>query len=447
MKKYKYILCVVIFFTVFFSFSQDTEQKEIEKRHETLLYGLESDITTLIDTLIKEKDTYFADDIVLVFEKTNNSAVKEKIFTYFTILKDTRLKEYALSVLQEPYDEKKQLVSSVFNYVAELSIKEASPYITELLKNENEDFFDMALSAIGKVGGPDDAVFLAEYLRTADLSIVRKQSLMRSLGELQAVETWDSLVEIVKDEDENTYVRMYAAEALGNMQKEESVDILADLFTQSDVNLRTYAVKGLSNFSNEAAIAITLDAFKDNYYKVRLEAAASAKKNRIVEAVPYLLYRSEHDPETAVRYACYEALGSIQNEEAKALLIKTLENKKFNDTARAKAGAVILENKISDLYTAFSAVVSETLLDDKLKNLRYALGRELAKYEIPEFSGVCEKYLSHKDVATKGTGLDIFMRNKYSSLVPIVQSIADNEKEGSNQRKAKLSLEKTVLSD
>jgi HEAT repeat protein len=440
-------LCCAFFVTALLLNSQDAQQKEIEKRHMTLLYGLESDIITLLDTLIKEKDTSFSKDIFLVFEKTRNSAVKEKIFTYYRILKDYSLKDYALQVLQDPYDEKKQLVSSIFSYVSELEIKEAAPYITTLLKNESEDYFDMALSAIGRVGGPDDAVFLAEYLKTGDLSIARKQSLMRSLGQLQAVETWDSLVEIVKDEDENTFVRMYAAEAIGNMKKDESVDILVDLFSQQDVNLKTYAVKGLSNYTDNKAVSVLLDAFKDNYYKVRLEAAYAAKKLLLTDAVPYLIYRSENDPETVVRYACYDALGSIKNEEAKDFLKKVLENTKINDTARARAGSVILENNITDLYSSFKVVVISTLKDDKLKNLRYALGKEISKYEIIEFNDLCEEYLNHKDVATKGIGLDIYMRNRYPSLVSIVREIASNEKEGSNQRKAKLALEKEGIID
>lgn len=445
MHKKLLFLCCILFCAFVILHTQDADQKELEKRHMTLLYGLESDIVTLLDTLIKEKDTSFSNDVLIVFEKTRNPSVKEKIFTYFKTLKDYSLKDYALQILEDPYDEKIQLVTSVFSYVAELEIREASPFITTLLKNENEEYFDSALIAIGKVGGPQDAVFLAEYLKTGDLSIARKQSLMRSLGQLQAVETWDSLVEIVKDEDENTFVRMYAAEAIGNMKKEESVDILADLFTEQDVNLRTYAVKGLANYKDDKAIAIILDAFKDNYYKVRLEAAFAAKNLLLEEAVPYLMYRGENDPENIVKYACYEALGKIKNNEAKDFLKKILENKKINDTARAKSGAVILENSIQELYEPLKTVVFETLKDDKLKNLRYALGKEISKYEILELSIICEAFLNHKDIATKGIGLDIFMKNQYSSLVAKVQEIAGNDKEGSNQRKAKLALEKAGL--
>jgi HEAT repeat protein len=73
---------------------------------------------------------------------------------------------------------------------------------------------------------------------------------MKALGKIKAVETWDKLVETIQDEDENTYVRMYAAEAIGAMEKEESIEILLDLFEEDDPNIRTYAIKGLSYFNN-----------------------------------------------------------------------------------------------------------------------------------------------------------------------------------------------------
>lgn len=437
---------LLIFFALLFActllFSQEVNQKELEKRRLTLLYGLESDIVSLIGDLITEKDTSFSNDLLNVFEQTKNSSVKQKIFSYFTILKDARLTEFALSVLKDPYEEDKQTVTAVFKYVSALEIKESSPYILELLVNESEDYFDLALSAVGNVGGAEEALFLADYLKNGELSTIRKQTLMKSLGQLQAIETWDTLVEIAKDEEENTFVRMYASEAIGNMKKKESVDVLVDLFNENDVNLRTYVVKGLSNFTDEKAIAVILDAFKDNYYKVRLEAAAAAKKNIIIEAVPYLLYRSENDPENTVKYACYDALGAIQNDEAKNFLKTTIENIKLNETARAKAASVILEHEINDLVPSVVSVASQTLLDDKSINLRYALGKEFTKYANPQFQTICAEFIAHKDVATKGIGLDIFAKNKFPQLFSEVQAIADNEKEGVNQRKAKLTLEK-----
>ena len=49
---------------------------------------------------------------------------------------------------------------------------------------------------------------------------------MKVLGKLQALSTWEKLCEICQDEEENSFVRMYAAEAIGNMKLPDSIPIL-----------------------------------------------------------------------------------------------------------------------------------------------------------------------------------------------------------------------------
>lgn len=436
------LLCFFVLAPFYAENFEDDEIPETTKRIETLKYGIESDIISLVDTLIKEEDKTYKDDLLAIFETSRNVKVKEKIIEYFIQIKDPSLTNYAISILEDPYDQKKSIVGFVFRYVSELKIKEACPQVMELLKSENEDYYDNALSAIGKIGGSEEALFVASLLDSDDLTVGRKQAIMRSLGELNAVETFDKLVEIAKDTEENTFVRMYACESIGNMKKQEAVDVLVDLFEESDNNLRTYVLKGISNFNDEKSKSVILEGFKDNYHKIRLEAAQAAEKNKIEEAVPYLLYRAKNDPESSVKYACYNALGTIQTKEAVDYLISVVTNKKLSETARAKAAVILLKNKIYSSYDSIILVARDTLKDDKLKNLRYALGKEFAKYEEPKFEDICREYLAHKDVLTCGTGLDIFAKNNFDNLVADVKAISINDKAGANKRKARLILEK-----
>ena len=61
------------------------------------------------------------------------------------------------------------------------------------------------------------------------------------------------------------------------------------------------------------------------------------------------------------------------------------------------------------------------------------IGKAIAKYDLPMFESVCLEFLNHKDVATKGTGLDIMSKNKYPSLISKVQEISEDKKAGVNQ--------------
>ena len=406
-------------------------------------FGLESEITDLISTLLKEEDKTLTDEILEVFNSTKNVNIRERTIEYFTKIEDASLKEYALLILEDPYDEKTSSVNLLFKYVTALKIKEAAPLIQTLLDSENEEYYDAAITALGEVGGSEEAIFLADFL-DRDLTTARKQNLMKALGKIKAVETWDKLVEVIQNEDENTYVRMYAAEAIGAMEKEESIEILLDLFEDNDPNIRTYAIKGLSYFDNEEVENLAIQGLKDNYYKVRLEAIELIKKFEYDSAIPSLIYRAKNDAEATVKYACFDALALLDTKEAREFLVDLIKDTKKSDTMRSKAATSVLKYDGTDNSDSVKAVVEVALSvveDTKKTALRYAIGKEIAKYENNLFKEVCEAFLASKDVSTQGIGLDIWKKNRFITLKDTVTSIAEAEKASANRSKARLILE------
>ena len=430
MKKIFCSLMILFCFLFVFADEKSDEEKtesEIQKRQDTIMYGMESDVISLLTTLTSEKDDMFSNKIFELFNTTRNVNVKENIIKYFTELKDDRLKDSCVEILMDPYEEKPSYVSMILQYVSTLEIKEASPYVLQILQSDSEDFYDAALNAVGKIGGVEEAKYLVECLEDEDLPLARRQALMRALGQLKVVETYDDLVEIAEDEDENTFVRVYALEAASSMGNEDIIPVLVDLFSHQEPRLRVAVIQGLSNFylASEEVVPIILDGLKDNHASVRLKAAEIVK-----------------DSDKKIVYECYNAIAKINTQESVEFLDSIIKNKKLNETARAKAIESVLEFKVLDSYDAIIEVALTSLKDDKLKNLRYAIGKSIAKHELPMFESVCLEFLNHKDVATKGTGLDIMTKNKYSSLIPKVQEISEDKKAGVNQSKAKLVLEK-----
>ena len=451
LKKTFFVICLFLFFSFVWATdssdknsSEEKSESEIQKRQDTLMYGMESDITSLLSTLISEKDEMFSDKIFEIFNSTRNMAIKESIIKYFLELKDDRIKDYCVEVLMDPYEEKTSFVTIILQYVSTLEIKEASPYVLQILQSDSEEFFDSALNAIGKIGGVEEAKYLVECMDDEDLPLARRQSLMRALGQLKVVETYDDLVEIAEDEDENTYVRTYALESASSMENDSIIPVLLDLFNHSEPRLRVAVVQGLSNFieTSTDAESVILEAFKDNHSSVRLKATEIVKEKKIIKAMPYLIYRAKNDSDKKIVYECYNAIANLNTSESVEFLNTIITNVKMNETARAKAIDSILEYKVTDSYDSVIKVALETLKDDKQKNLRYAIGKGIAKYELPMFETVCLEYLNHKDVSTQGTGLDIFLKNKYPALMDTVKAISENDKAGVNKNKAKLVLEK-----
>jgi len=414
---------------------KDESEKTAGEYRQTIKYGIASEISDLIDKLVSNEDPRFTDEIYDLFQATRSTEVKEKILTYFGNLEDPCLEDYAVTILEDPFDERKATVKACFTYVQKVKCKAAVPAVLRLIENENEDYFNDALTTIGDIGDAEDAVKLTEYLDKPEITDAQKQSLMRTLGKIHAVETWDKLVEIAENDDENMFVRMYAAEALGAMEKLESVPVLVGLYENPDVNLRQYVIKGLEYFPDVLeAKAVIVQAVRDDHYKVRLEAIDAVKKQELKEAVPYLTYRAQNDPEEKVKLKCYEVIAFLNTQEGNDFLIERVSEKKGSDSHKSKAVEVLLKEGHAG-EEAVKELALKIAVDDKRKSLRAALGKHLTKYPRDSFDEVCIKYLESKDATTQGQGLEMYQNGKYESAKPYLQKIADDKKANASNRK------------
>ena len=398
-------------------------------------YGLETQIAALIDELKANGDWRFSDNIYSLFYETKSTSVKERVLDYFGSFEDPCLASFTVEVINDPYDTKKSLVERCFKYVREAKVVEACPGLVDLVDKEDEAYFTGALTALGEIGGKEEALFLASYLERDDLSVANRQALMRVLGRIQAIETWDKVAAIAQDDEENTFVRMYAAEALGAMGKAEGEAILIDLFESDEPNLRAYVVKGISHFSDSKADELIIQALRDSQWKVRLEAAAAVEERGLKAAAPYLVFRcKDKDEQKSVKEKCYKVLAKIDTPEGREYLTGLLKDKKTADATKARVASCLLEAGASGTDEVIE-LARESLKSDARKSLRYSLGKEFARWGRPEFESICAEYIAHPDTATQGTGLDIWAKGRYSGLKAAVEEIARDadEDEGAAQ--------------
>ena len=413
---------------------KDESEEDVEKFRKTIMYGIPSEISELMDDLITNEDPRFTDAIYDVFQVTKNSQIKEKIIKYFTKLEDPCLEDFAVNLLNDPYDETKDVVKATFQYVSTVKTKAAAPAVITLIESENEQYFNDAISALGDIGGAKEAVFLVEYLDREDLSDAQRQSLMRTCGKMHAVQTWDRLVEILENDDENAFVRMYAAEAIGLMKVDKSVPVLLNHFGSSDPNLRQYVIKGLLNFpENKEAQDAIIQGIRDEHWKVRQECIKAAKEMDMKDATPYLIYRAKNDSEKLIKDESITTLAKLNTEEGNTFLIEQVTGKKVGDATKKKVIEVLLkEGTVGE--AEILELAQSCVKDDKRKDLRYAIGKELAKNPKDNYETICLNYLSSKDATTVGLGLDMFKNNKYASVEFKVREIAKDKKANAGNR-------------
>lgn len=407
----------------------------VKQTEDTFKFGLEGSISDILTEITDNCDPRFAESAYDLFQKTKSNSIRAKILNYFAALEDPCLEDFAVEIVNDPFGKKSYITEACFNYVSKVKSKDSIPALIEIIEKEEEEFFLRALTALGEVGGSEEARFLASYIKRADLTVPQKQTLVRVLGKLKAVETYDTLASLAQDENENSHVRMYAAEAIGAMEKSEAEEVLIDLFEDEDPNLRASVIKGLSNYNSGEAVEVIEQALRDAHYKVRLEAIAAVEKQNLTSSAPYIVYRcKDTKEEKVVREKALKVLSKLNCSEGNEYLLGVIKDSKASDTNKAQVAAALLEN--GNGTSEVLALAKEALNDPKRQKLRYALGKEFAKYGRAEFADICAEYIASKDVPTQGTGLDIYAKGRYSSVTAAVQELAQPAIDEEAEKKA-----------
>jgi HEAT repeat protein len=142
---------------------------------------------------------------------------------------------------------------------------------------------------------PEDSYLsvLEEWLRNGDDALLRNAAMeaFRTLGG-KAVR---SLISLLKDEDSD--VRVFAANILGDIKQGDSLNALIDSLNDSDINVRVASAEALGKIGDEMAV--------------------SSLANRLDDA-------------SWAAMACIEALGEIGGDKALSVLHKCLEKEEYH---------------------------------------------------------------------------------------------------------------------
>ncbi|NEO47750.1 MAG: NACHT domain-containing protein [Moorea sp. SIO4A3] len=135
-----------------------------------------------------------------------------------------------------------------------------------------------------------------------------------------------AIPELIKSLDnKNLYVRISAAEALGEIGTEATIDPLIKFLDDPDPSVRISAASALGKIGTEARIDPVIKCLHDPDYSVRRMAAEAMGEIGTEVAIDRLI-KSLDDPDYSVRRMAAEALGEIGTEATIDPLIKLLDD-------------------------------------------------------------------------------------------------------------------------
>jgi len=103
---------------------------------------------------------------------------------------------------------------------------------------------------------------------------------MNSIEELERIGNVgiSIIIEVLKDKDEDKYVRVSAIKALGNIKSDTAVQPLINLLKDEDKYVRVSAIKALGNIKSDTVVQLLISALKDEDSHVRESAAEALGK-------------------------------------------------------------------------------------------------------------------------------------------------------------------------
>jgi len=242
-----------------------------------------------------------------------------------------------------------------------------------------------------------------------------RRSAAEALGKIGNSQAVDALILALNDKD--SYVRRSAAEALGKIGNSQAVDALILALNDKDSYVRRSAAEALGKIGNSQAVDALILALNDENSYVRRSAAEALGKIGNSQAVDALIL-ALNDENSYVRRSAAEALGKIGNSQAVDALILALNDE--NSYVRRSAAEAL--GKIGNSQAVDALILA---LNDEDSHVRRSAAEALVKIGSPELLPRLTPYLKtdNKLYALKAiTGIQnrckYYNYEIYTSLAP-----------------------------
>ncbi|MDR2482661.1 MAG: HEAT repeat domain-containing protein [Treponema sp.] len=427
------------------------EKTQEEQRRDTIRYGTETEIASLIGTLKTEGADYLDSDLTSLVNDTRNKNILAGVFAFFAERTKGGLEQRARRAIEERDEEASETILAAIDYLGKLKDPQAVQMVKELLDAEERRFMNAAFRALGRIGGgnPGSASEIAEYLidyyANRDPGDENRREIVIAVGETGSREGVPFLTDLCANNDERAVVRMAALEALSKIGDDRGLQPILDSITSSDPNVRSTAVAALGPFNGSEVDRAILEAFRDSYWRTRISAAQAAKTRKLTAAVPYLAYRAERDETPNVKDEAIRALGAIGTGEARSVLDKLFIERK--NAARVRLLAAEMLTELDGSGYAEQLVIE---LDEAKRTNQTALYNGFLKIIGGMKSGKLEslaaRFFDSGGITEKSYAIDMVANNRFVGLADRVQALTADEKNGGLARKAKSALDKMGIS-
>jgi HEAT repeat protein len=394
----------------------------------TLRFGIDSQVVELVQKIRDSKDSTFGPDLALVLAKSRNPDVQKAILDLLAdqVLKDAE--ETAKGICAGWQDLKSDIVLSAVRYLSAVHASGISKDLISMMAGQDNALSLQAIDALGKSGDLEAGKALLEKLKSADFPEERKPQLILAIGNLKDPAAVDTLIAIVKNPDEQSVNRMYAADSLGKIGDAKAIPVLRNLLKATDALSRAYAAGALVNFDVSQVIDELFQGLRDDNWRVRVECAKALARplpaDRVGDAVSILTYKAQFDPVVQVRLEAIGSLAAIGGEAAMGTILGIYKDVQASVDVREKSLAALVGKGLSStLVDAIRAAIDADWNARNTKALQ-SEAKVLSAVRYPGLEPIFDKLLGSPDSALRIYAIKGIEINGFSGLKVKLMEIA-----------------------
>lgn len=305
-----------------------------------------SAIEPLSSALKVEKDKKTCASIILALGRLKAKSALPQLFEILKSHSDSLTKQSAVSAIQFIKDP--------------ISV----PVLIEALKDSDEKVRKRVILALNVFKSHLAVMPLIETL-TDSRSTIRNQAAI-ALSYLKDERSVQPLLTVLKT-DEDKYVRVSAAYALGKIGNTSATSNLVELLQHPESFIREAGAKSLASLKEPSTVPALIKVLKqDKHPKVRAMASYALGQIKDHQALESLIGALNNDGEDRVRYTAASALGYLGDKRAVSALTRALKDKDKN--VRVRTARALGQLRSSD---AIAGLIATLTNKSEHKHVRY----------------------------------------------------------------------------
>ncbi len=335
------------------------------------------------------------------------------------------------------------LVSSALMYLAAVRSKDALRLSEALIKEDNKKLLPALVRLMGRAGGEPEETLLLGWFDGDSTTPALKEEAIKALGEIGSAKAAERLGKLVQDNTAGKAERMFACDSLAKIKDDSCVQSLAKAANDQDPDVRTAAIQALGAFAagtgapGSSAKSAIAEALRDSYPKARLAACRAAAAGKVAEALPFLRYKAQSDPEQSVRgEACRSlailgaaavGLDAAGADSPFAFLRGRLDDKSGDGALKVLCFGLLARYDPAGSLPALEARLSAEA-SEKDRTFYTALAREVANADkAPGIGALARILLSDKEYLIRVAGIEWIRKNKAPDLEPELERLAQSD--------------------